>query len=130
VDDPQHASTEDQANELRLLNRVLSGDEVAQMMSTPGDSDALASRPNVIAAFDCMHYLFCLCDSSIQVLFAAENLLPAWHPFALHPQLYTTLYSQKFESPTPIQSQAIPKALSGRDVIGVAETVCYCDFVP
>jgi superfamily II DNA/RNA helicase len=54
----------------------------------------------------------------------AENLLPAWHPFTLHPQLYAALYSQKFVSPTPIQSQAIPKAFSGRDVIGVAETVC------
>jgi hypothetical protein len=53
----------------------------------------------------------------------AENFLPAWHSFALHPQLYAALYSQKFVSPTPIQSQAIPKAFSGRDVIGVAETV-------
>lgn len=30
--------------------------------------------------------------------------------------------SPKFEAPTPIQSQAWPVALSGRDVIGVAQT--------
>jgi superfamily II DNA/RNA helicase len=53
----------------------------------------------------------------------AENFLPLWHSFALHPQLYAALHSQNFVGPTPIQSQAIPKASSGRDVIGVAETV-------
>ncbi|KAI0002587.1 P-loop containing nucleoside triphosphate hydrolase protein [Russula compacta] len=52
----------------------------------------------------------------------AENLLPAWHSFALHPQLNAALYSQGFVNPTPIQSQAVPKAFSGRDIIGVAET--------
>lgn len=54
--------------------------------------------------------------------FDSNNLLPEWHSFSLHPQLYATLYSQKFVNPTPIQSVTIPKALSGRDVIGVAET--------
>jgi len=53
----------------------------------------------------------------------AEKFLPTWHSFALHPQLYAALYSQNLVSPTPIQSQAIPKASSGHDVIGVAETV-------
>src|SRR6266404_5515045 len=54
----------------------------------------------------------------------AKNLLPQWHSFSLHPQLYASLYSQKFVNPTSIQSLTIPKALGGRDVIGVAETVC------
>ena len=29
---------------------------------------------------------------------------------------------QGFEKPTPIQSQALPCALSGRDVVGIAKT--------
>ncbi|KAI0066909.1 DEAD-domain-containing protein [Artomyces pyxidatus] len=46
----------------------------------------------------------------------------AWQLFSLHSQLLLALSSQKFTSPTPIQAQTIPKALAGRDVIGVAET--------
>ncbi|KAI0300155.1 DEAD-domain-containing protein [Multifurca ochricompacta] len=54
--------------------------------------------------------------------FNSKHLLPAWHSFALHSQLYASLYSQNIVNPTPIQAQAIPKAISGRDVVGVAET--------
>ncbi|CAK5274662.1 unnamed protein product [Mycena citricolor] len=54
--------------------------------------------------------------------FDSENLLPNWHPFSLHPQLLRILHSKSFASPTPIQSAAIPSALSGRDVVGVAQT--------
>ncbi len=69
-----------------------------------------------------MRYFLYACG--IEAYFVpAENLLPAWHSFALHPQLYAAICSQNFVNPTPIQSQAIPKALSRRDVIGVAETV-------
>lgn len=30
--------------------------------------------------------------------------------------------AMKYEKPSPIQRQAIPVALSGRDIIGIAET--------
>lgn len=92
------------------------------MQTAPELDDTLESGFNVISTFDCMCYALCM--STIRAYSVpAENLLPAWHPFALHPQLYAALYSQNFVNPTPIQSQAIPKASSGRDVIGVAETV-------
>ncbi|KAI0254642.1 P-loop containing nucleoside triphosphate hydrolase protein [Lactifluus subvellereus] len=103
VDDPKHASTDARARvDQDRADGVPSGKEATQTTSKPGDT--LAGRPSVIMTFD------------------SENLIPAWHSFALHPQLYAALYSQKFVSPTPIQSKAIPKAFSGRDVIGVAET--------
>ncbi|OBZ67324.1 ATP-dependent RNA helicase MAK5 [Grifola frondosa] len=54
--------------------------------------------------------------------FDTETLLPNWHSFNLHPQLCRALYSQKFASPTPIQSQTLPLALKGKDIVGVAET--------
>ncbi|CAL1699487.1 unnamed protein product [Somion occarium] len=57
-----------------------------------------------------------------EVTFNSKTLLPDWHPFNLHPQLLRTLYSQRFTRPTPIQSEAIPNALKGKDVVGVAET--------
>lgn len=52
-----------------------------------------------------------------------ESLLSAWHPFRLHTQLGRALYAKKFTSPTPIQAQALPLALKGKDLVGVAETV-------
>ncbi len=34
----------------------------------------------------------------------------------------TALLKSKFEAPTPIQSQTVTTALSGRDIIGIAKT--------
>ncbi|KIK56881.1 hypothetical protein GYMLUDRAFT_46776 [Collybiopsis luxurians FD-317 M1] len=57
-----------------------------------------------------------------EITFDCENLLPSWHPFALHPQLTKSLHHNNFLSPTPIQNAAIPVALKQRDVVGVAQT--------
>ncbi|KDQ58746.1 hypothetical protein JAAARDRAFT_34601 [Jaapia argillacea MUCL 33604] len=54
--------------------------------------------------------------------FDTQSLLQNWLAYPLHPSLLKSLHSLSFVSPTPIQTQAIPLALSGRDVIGVAET--------
>lgn len=54
--------------------------------------------------------------------FDSENLLPNWHKYSLHPQLSRALHAKSFLSPTPIQEAALPMALAGRDVIGVAQT--------
>ena len=53
----------------------------------------------------------------------AQSLLPNWHSFSLHPRILRWLYTKGFSTPTPIQVQAIPIALNGKDVVGVAETV-------
>lgn len=50
-------------------------------------------------------------------------LLPDWSSLPLHQAIKRALHIRKFTTPTRIQTQAIPLALSGRDVIGVAETV-------
>jgi ATP-dependent RNA helicase RhlE len=42
--------------------------------------------------------------------------------FNLHETLRRGLRRKQFENPTPIQVQAIPPALDGRDVLGVAQT--------
>ena len=42
--------------------------------------------------------------------------------FALHPDLLKGIQDLGFRRPTPIQAQAIPAILSGRDVIGCAQT--------
>ena len=129
----KHASTDAGAdvneNEPCLEKGIppLKGKEATQ--TTPKPSDTLTNQRSVITEFDCMHY-FLYASRYYAHFILAENLLPAWHSFALHPHLYAAIYSQNFVSPTPIQSQAIPRAQSGRDVIGVAETVSVNHFLP
>ncbi|UPT73214.1 MAG: DEAD/DEAH box helicase [Elusimicrobiota bacterium] len=42
--------------------------------------------------------------------------------FNLHPHLNAALKARGFTTPTPIQEQAIPHALAGKDVLGLAQT--------
>ena len=42
--------------------------------------------------------------------------------FHLHPKIAAGVKEQGYSQPTPIQSQAIPHALAGRDVLGLAQT--------
>ena len=122
-------SAEAEENELHSQNDVPSETEATQ--TTPKPSNNITSQHSIITEFDCMRHFLCAYRHLNLVYFAlAEHLLPAWHSFALHPQLYAAIYSQSFVNPTPIQSQTIPKALSGRDVIGVAETVSDYHFAP
>ncbi len=45
-----------------------------------------------------------------------------FHPFALHPRILRGVEAAGFTAPTPIQAQAIPVALEGRDLLGLAQT--------
>jgi superfamily II DNA/RNA helicase len=42
--------------------------------------------------------------------------------FDINPQLKSNIYKKGYKTPTPIQDQAIPALLKGRDVVGVAAT--------
>lgn len=42
--------------------------------------------------------------------------------FGFEKQLLAVIQKSEFTKPTPIQSQAVPTVLSGRDVIGIAKT--------
>lgn len=54
---------------------------------------------------------------------AAEYVaIHAFSDFAVHPLLQTNIRSKGFTAPSPIQDQAIPEGLAGRDVVGVANT--------
>ncbi len=46
----------------------------------------------------------------------------AFTDFALNPTLQANLMAKGFVTPSPIQDQAIPAALAGQDVIGIAST--------
>ncbi|CAK9785334.1 DEAD-domain-containing protein, partial [Cutaneotrichosporon oleaginosum] len=51
-----------------------------------------------------------------------DKKLPAWKGVDLHSSLKQGLLSLGFKTPTDIQKRAVPFALEGRDVVGVAET--------
>ena len=48
--------------------------------------------------------------------------LSSFHDFGLAEPITRALAEEKYVTPTPIQTQTIPIALSGRDVIGIAQT--------
>jgi ATP-dependent RNA helicase RhlE len=45
-----------------------------------------------------------------------------FHAFNFHPQVAAGIASVGYVSPTPIQVQAIPLVMEGRDVMGLAQT--------
>ena len=45
-----------------------------------------------------------------------------FHAFNFHPQVASGITAAGYVSPTPIQVQAIPPVLEGRDVVGIAQT--------
>lgn len=47
---------------------------------------------------------------------------PSFFGFGIAPQLLSVLDRMKFHTPTPIQQKAIPLALTGQDVVGIAQT--------
>jgi ATP-dependent RNA helicase RhlE len=53
---------------------------------------------------------------------AQGHILPRFHDFGLLPPILDALASEGYATPTPIQSQAIPFVLSGRDLCGIAQT--------
>ena len=55
---------------------------------------------------------------------AAEAYEPVntFADFQLHPHVHQSIQARGFDVPSPIQDQAIPAALEGKDVVGVANT--------
>jgi superfamily II DNA/RNA helicase len=48
--------------------------------------------------------------------------LTSFHHFTLNDAIIRALAEEKYHTPTPIQSQTIPSVMSGRDMIGIAQT--------
>src|ERR1700749_784566 len=51
-----------------------------------------------------------------------SDFLTQFSDFGLAPQLLKALSQEGYESPTPIQAQAIPGVMAGRDLQGIAQT--------
>ena len=52
----------------------------------------------------------------------AVNPLRFWSEAAVHPSILEAIQALGYETPSPIQRQAIPLELKGYDVIGIAKT--------
>jgi superfamily II DNA/RNA helicase len=50
-------------------------------------------------------------------------LLPNWDKLGLLGSIKRALHASAFLNPSQIQHEAIPLALTGRDIVGIAETV-------
>src|SRR5277367_793550 len=48
--------------------------------------------------------------------------ISSFSELALRPELQKALADQGYTTPTPIQAQAIPHLLAGRDLLGIAQT--------
>ncbi len=48
--------------------------------------------------------------------------MTSFSELALRPEIQQALAAQGYQNPTPIQAQAIPPALAGRDLLGIAQT--------
>ncbi|MGO3071284.1 MAG: DEAD/DEAH box helicase [Brevibacterium linens] len=53
---------------------------------------------------------------------ATDETTPRFSELGLHPLVLKAVEAQGYEIPTPIQAETIPTLLSGRDVIGLAQT--------
>src|SRR5690606_32169221 len=53
---------------------------------------------------------------------AGDAPVPTFADFGLHPDLLRAVAETGYTVPTPIQAQAIPVVMNGRDVMGAAQT--------
>ncbi|MFM7445453.1 MAG: DEAD/DEAH box helicase, partial [Tabrizicola sp.] len=51
-----------------------------------------------------------------------RTLMTKFSDLALDPRVLQAVIEAGYETPTPIQAQAIPVALTGKDVLGIAQT--------
>ncbi|KAH9922487.1 P-loop containing nucleoside triphosphate hydrolase protein [Fomitopsis serialis] len=105
----------DEGNNVADVQDVPAAEEPVAGSSTSPARNASTPKEDVVRVEDAQ-------DAPFDALLTAETMLPDWSPFSLHQQLAKALYAQHFTRPTPIQAEALPLALSGRDVVGVAET--------
>ena len=67
---------------------------------------------------------FCIPQIESNILTTDTNckLNSSFTAFELNESLLRALAEEKYQTPTPIQAQTIPTVMSGRDVIGIAQT--------
>ncbi len=53
---------------------------------------------------------------------SSAEALPGWDALGLLPSIRRAIVEEGYPTPTPIQREAIPHVLAGRDVLGVAQT--------
>ncbi|WP_026638489.1 DEAD/DEAH box helicase [Bordetella petrii] len=61
-------------------------------------------------------------DTNIPAAPSADAPTPTFTDFGLHPQLLQSVADTGYTTPTPIQAQALPPVMAGRDVMGAAQT--------
>src|SRR5690625_5120513 len=52
----------------------------------------------------------------------SDSTIQHFSDFSLHPKILQAIKATGYTTPTPIQAQAIPPVVDGRDVMGAAQT--------
>lgn len=60
--------------------------------------------------------------TSLPAIAAVDAVVPTFDQFGLSPEILRAVVDSGYTVPTPIQAQAIPVVLAGRDVMGAAQT--------
>ena len=60
--------------------------------------------------------------AAVQAHTQESSSLTSFHDFTLNDAITRALAEEKYLTPTPIQAQTIPIVMSGRDVVGIAQT--------
>src|SRR3546814_16148901 len=61
-------------------------------------------------------------DSNTSVAPSTDAPIPTFADFGLYPQLLQAVVDPGYTTHTPIQAQALPAVMAGRDVMGAAQT--------
>src|SRR6516225_3932129 len=85
-------------------------------------SPTTQSRGGVLHHRECGMALKALAPVRCRFAQIESSHLSSFHDFGLADPITRALAEEKYVTPTPIQAQTIPIALSQRDVIGIAQT--------
>src|SRR5678809_1364076 len=66
--------------------------------------------------------LFFVATHAVQATLKGNYITVTFKPFNLDPRIMSGVDALGYEMPTPIQLQAIPPVMQGRDVMGLAQT--------
>src|SRR5215831_18304255 len=82
-------------------------------IGSPDHAGCLLRNPRVLSA---------CCDSAEGARPYRKSPLTSFHDFGLAEPIQRAIAQENYVTPTPIQADAIPLVLSGRDLIGIAQT--------
>ncbi|WP_375507535.1 DEAD/DEAH box helicase, partial [uncultured Caballeronia sp.] len=90
--------------------------------AAPVDASPDASTASGVPANEATEATGATVGTAVPSTAAAVEAVPTFDQFGLSPEILRAVVDSGYTIPTPIQAQAIPVVLAGRDVMGAAQT--------